>query len=763
MRKTASTTPPVRGGIIRCLALLLAVAAGTAVAQTPTSAAATTYAYDESGNKTRQTDALGRSTHWSYDALDRVTGRELPDATRETNGYDAVGNLVAKTTFAGERLSFQYDVMDRLASQVIPAGTGSNQPIAAGSAIFRYTAMGMLSSRSEQGPTTLAGEQTFRYDAMDRVVEVKGPTGQINYGRDAAGNVIERSVAGAGTAQYEYDDAGRMTRVTAPDGKQTRYLYNGAGRLQRAERDLRERDGQPQVLLTSFGYDAADRIVLIMHLRKQGAALSLVAGQRLTRAAGGTITRIETDRGDGTSSTTGEVTGRLDAEQDFEYDALGRLTRENRGATAAGRADTRYEYDAVGNRTRKTVTTAAGTEITTYTYDVADRLTSEVTTPPAGGSRSITYTWDANGNLASKTAPGSVTLYRFDPLNRLIDIRQGASSAQAEAAAPHVRYAYDAEGNRVRKWSGGEGRTYLIDHEEMFAQVVREESATESIDYLRGVGLIRQTRKVGAVTEELFPLPGHLGTSLGAVGPDGEIAEAISGDSFGKLDSPSEKRQKHLYAGEYWDQDSGMLYLRARWYEPSVGRFASADPYQGRSQEPRTLNRYLYAHADVVNLIDPLGLVATTSEAMGGLNISAMVRLQNLGQRVNSAIGQLRSACQSTEHVFSAMHRHHAKPKFIGGKRVWDDEYIMRMEQIVHDRLHVLLDVVLKANGFAGRSDKKFGMTATQYYQKLYRRLPGAEPAVFAVLTDIAEVFDAVCEGVPGVRGSLKAKVAALK
>jgi hypothetical protein len=97
------------------------------------------------------------------------------------------------------------------------------------------------------------------------------------------------------------------------------------------------------------------------------------------------------------------------------------------------------------------VITAAGAEITTYTYDQADRLTQEDTSLAGGGSKVITYTWDGNGNLAAKTEPGKVTLHRFDPQNRLIDIRTAATQAEAQAAAPGVSYAYDASGNRVRK------------------------------------------------------------------------------------------------------------------------------------------------------------------------------------------------------------------------------------------------------------------------------------------------------------------------
>jgi RHS repeat-associated protein len=606
-------------GILRaaCVATVLMLTAHPVVSQ---GIATTTYGYDEAGNKTRQTDALGRTTHWVHDGKNRVTQRVLPDGSRESVSYDQAGNLVGKSTFAGERLTFQFDLNDRLQGQVTSAGAGSNQAVPGSSVIFRYTATGRLASRHEQGPTSLAGEQSYRYDALDRVIGVTSPIGQIAYGRNEAGHIIERSVGGAGTTRYEYDAVGRMTRVVAPDGRITVYSYDAASRLDRVERSLRDREGQAQSLLTHYGYDNADRVRTIAHLHRHGAALSLLAGQVLTRTTGGAIIQIETDRSNGTSSTTGAISGRLDVIQQFEYDGLGRLTREKR-IDPGGTTDTRYEYDAVGNRTRKSLGRASGTEITTYQYDEADRLLDETTTLPAGGANTIRYTWDANGNLASKVQAGSVTLYRFDAQNRLIDLRKGSTAPQAEAANPLVRYAYDTAGNRVRKWAVGE-RTYLIDSEEPFSQVLREAGPGYSVDYVRGIGLIRQQRVASGVSEDIFPLPGHLGTSLGAVNLDGDIVEQVDAEAFGSIEVASTSRQPHLFAGEYWDQDSELLYLRARWYDPKVGRFISPDPFQGIQEDPRSLNRYAYSYSDPVHRLDRSGLMSMAETNVVLNNIS---------------------------------------------------------------------------------------------------------------------------------------------
>ena len=177
-----------------------------------------------------------------------------------------------------------------------------------------------------------------------------------------------------------------------------------------------------------------------------------------------------------------------------------------------------------------------------------------------------TYQWDNNGNLAAKLEAGRSTLYRFDAQNRLIDLRSAATLAQAQVTTPVVRYGYDAQGNRIRKTTsaasaqGAATTHYLIDQSYGYPQVAVESRTgvasssnagspqTESTAYLWGTSLIRQTR-AGAGTvfapadanhlarNDLFPLQGHLNTSLGALDVLGNLAEVIEQDAFGALDA----------------------------------------------------------------------------------------------------------------------------------------------------------------------------------------------------------------------------------
>jgi len=61
------------------------------------------------------------------------------------------------------------------------------------------------------------------------------------------------------------------------------------------------------------------------------------------------------------------------------------------------------------------------------------------------------------------------------------------------------------------------------------------------------------------------------------------------------------------YAGEYHDPTTGLQYLRARWYQPAIGRFTQGDPFPGVLALPLTLNPYVYGLNSPTNFTDPTG------------------------------------------------------------------------------------------------------------------------------------------------------------
>jgi RHS repeat-associated protein len=89
----------------------------------------------------------------------------------------------------------------------------------------------------------------------------------------------------------------------------------------------------------------------------------------------------------------------------------------------------------------------------------------------------------------------------------------------------------------------------------------------------------------------------------------GAVAQLYAFDAYGNAIgfNPATALTEFLYSGEQFDSKIGQQYLRQRYYDPSTGRFNRLDPFFGNVNDPQSLHKYLYTHADPVNGIDPSG------------------------------------------------------------------------------------------------------------------------------------------------------------
>jgi RHS repeat-associated protein len=79
-----------------------------------------------------------------------------------------------------------------------------------------------------------------------------------------------------------------------------------------------------------------------------------------------------------------------------------------------------------------------------------------------------------------------------------------------------------------------------------------------------------------------------------------------------------------LFAGEQFDREVGDYYLRQRYYDDETGRFIRRDTYEGNSDNPATLHRYLYAHGNPVSFVDPTGFF-TIGEAVATVALASLI------------------------------------------------------------------------------------------------------------------------------------------
>ncbi|GAA5531219.1 RHS repeat-associated core domain-containing protein [Herpetosiphon gulosus] len=189
----------------------------------------------------------------------------------------------------------------------------------------------------------------------------------------------------------------------------------------------------------------------------------------------------------------------------------------------------------------------------TYTYDALGRLTSRT----QGGTTS-THTYNGDGLLVASTTNGATTRFLWDTT---------ASTAQlvgTQQASGTTWYVWSPMGGgtaRVLYSLGPSGRRWLISD---------------------GIGSVRRT-----------------------LSDSGTVIQARQWTPFG-VEIGGTASAGLGYAGE-WQDASGLVYLRARWYDPAASRFLSRDPWDGMISNPQTLNPYAYAHNQPTRFTDPSG------------------------------------------------------------------------------------------------------------------------------------------------------------
>lgn len=223
------------------------------------------------------------------------------------------------------------------------------------------------------------------------------------------------------------------------------------------------------------------------------------------------------------------------------------------------------------------------------TYDHDNRLTN------FNGSN---VTIDGQGNMTYGPGTNNTFLtYTYDARNRL-------------TSSGGVSYGYDPANNRTALTNGPTNETFVVDPKT--SQVLMRIKAGVTNYYIYGAGLQYEIDMSASGTNTLYYHYDSRGSTVALTDSNGNITDRMEYSAYGMLtyrvgtnDTP------FLYNGRYGVQTdpNGLLYMRARYYNPYICRFLNADP----SGFAGGLNMYQYADGNPISEMDPFGLCAENS------------------------------------------------------------------------------------------------------------------------------------------------------
>ncbi|MBU4220004.1 MAG: hypothetical protein KKB90_13750, partial [Actinobacteria bacterium] len=532
----------------------------------------------------RFTDANSNTTGYTYDGNNQLTGVTDPRGLETAYTYDGNWNLerIADARPEHYQTVFSYDDDNRLASIDDPSG---DPPVT-----FDYHDNGLL--RYVNQPTGEVTGYTYYANNLVHTITNTGsplsydftytPTSKLETATDNAGRVsslaydtADRLISatdhnnpsrpGGFTLAYTYDDLSQLTGLSHPGLSET-MSYTAAGELDEVTIPAGTID---------FSYHPDGKV--------NGITTPDGTTRSYTYDVAGRITEVENSIPSGTDTTTythdnnGNVR-RINGAETYRYDELNRLTwwKDPGSGTIAT-----YSYDEVGNLAE---VKEGGVTTRTFTYNGSNEITT------------TGYTYDHNGNMTSDGESD----YTYDAANRLTGV---ADHGTGQTIAT---YAYDHQGRRTQKTTGGVTTRYHWDANSLIAETNPSGTVEATYTYDDRGNPVSMTRG----GQPYFYQTNFHGDVTTLTDSSGQVVNTYTYDPWGKVTSATETVENPVrYAGYLYDSETGMYYLMARYYDPGIGRFLTRDIIEmGNKEDPHRLNRYGYCGGNPILFIDKSGM-----------------------------------------------------------------------------------------------------------------------------------------------------------
>mgnify|MGYP000673814811 CR=1 FL=1 len=433
--------------------------------------------------------------------------------------------------------------------------------------------------------------RSFEYDASGNVRKAVAGGFCYTYEYRPDGKLLKKSASGRTLVSCTYFSDGSLESLTDASGKPVFYEYDWRGNLSAVK------DGNGETL-AAYAHTPGGRLKEIRHgnglcTRYEYDTDGNMIHLHFQRENGETISDLwyEYDLNGNRTLKTGKCILSGDSLTDlavsYRYDSMDRLTSESRDGE-----ETAYSYDFCGNRLKKL--DKSGTE--EYHYNWKNQLICHFSEKDK-----TAYRYDQQGNLLEAAGAEGTVVFAYNAFHQ--------QTAVTMPDGKHLENRYDAEYLRAGMVENGTVATFSYHNGELLAESSPEGDIISR--YIPGYGVAGWNREKSGY--HYYHLDEQNSTAY-ITGRGGEIENRYEYDAFGVLqNSREELPNRILYTGQQYDQTSGQYYLRARFYNPVIGRFVQEDEYRGDG-----LNLYAYCKNNPVVYYDPSGYGEEKCDKVGG-------------------------------------------------------------------------------------------------------------------------------------------------
>ncbi len=527
-------------------------------------------------------DSLNRPC-WTYMGSTSATTCASPPSGKTAYAYDADGNVVTKTgaNTSNNVTQYAYDAANELCGY-----------------IFRNSTAPTCSSPP-------SGEVSMTYDSDGQRTGMSDATGNWSYTIDALHRLTSVTEAQGGsssaTVGYQYNYRNEPTQITYPGSHNETVTYDNAGRLSTTK------DWLSSSNTTTFGYDA-DSNWTSTTFQGGSCTSTITLCDSYTYDAADELTQINDEK-----SSSGDIFAAT-----YTRDNNGQLASDTSAPTSPNN-QSNYKYTPLNQvcvaGSSTSTCSSGGTGSEPFAYDNGDNLTTfggstqtfnsqdqlcwtasssgSCASPPGGAT---TYTFDAQGNRTVTTpSSGPNTCTSFDTANRLTGYAVGTGSS-CTSPTTSASYLYNGDGLRMSKTVGSTTTTAAWD----LSGSLPLQIADGNTDYLYGPGGTPLEQINGSAA--LWFHPDQIGSTRAITDGSGNVQATYQFDPYGELLSstnPGSVTNPFRFQGEYQDGESGLYYLRARYYDPATAQFMSVDPAVSQTRSP-----YAYVACNPLNATD---------------------------------------------------------------------------------------------------------------------------------------------------------------